>query len=141
MQQVNNVLLVDDDLMSNIINKKIIQVSKFTNNVAFYLRASEAIVYLKKLLTIKSADFPNVVFVDLNMPEMSGWDFIDELNKLPEFPINKCKIIPMSSTISGESFVKSKSNRQTCDVILKPLTFDKIGMLNANYCGVYNLAI
>src|SRR5690349_3883652 len=106
MQQVNSVLLIDDDSIFNMISKKIIQIAKFAPKVESYLDATAALDELKQLINSDPDEFPDVIFLDINMPEMDGWGFLDEFKKFPEFILKKCKIFMLTSSIDDHDIAK-----------------------------------
>lgn len=129
MRPINQVLLVDDDPISNIINEKIIQTSKCSMSVKSYLNASEALDYLKQRLHADLTKFPDVIFLDINMPEMNGWEFFEELNKFPDFILKECKVFMLSSSIDDDDIEKAKTYKMVYDFISKPLTVNMVETL------------
>src|SRR6185295_17510751 len=99
MQQANSVLLIDDDSIFNMISTKIIQVAKFAPKVNSYLDGTAALEELKHIIKTNPNEFPDVIFLDINMPEMDGWEFLDEFKKFPEFILKKCKVFMLTSSI------------------------------------------
>ena len=129
MQPLKNVLLIDDDAVSNRYNEHFMQTSKFALNVKSYLKAKPAINYLKQLIKTDYTDFPNFIFLDITMPEMDGWDFLDELNKFPESILKDCKVILLTSSIDQDDIEKSKSYKIVHDFISKLITSDNLEKL------------
>ena len=129
MRPMNRILLIDDDPMSNMINEKIIQQSKLTLKVDSYSDANAALKYLRKLAKINPAKFPTIIFLDINMPEVDGWEFLEELVKLPESIFSELKIFMLTSSIDHEDIEKSKLYKIVQGFISKPLTVDKIDAL------------
>lgn len=132
MQQVNSVLLIDDDSIFNMISKKIIQIAKFAPKVDSYLDASAALNELRELIKNDPDEFPEVIFLDINMPEMDGWAFLDEFKKFPEFILKKCKVFMLTSSIDDHDIAKSKTYQIVYDFISKPLSFSKLETLHSN---------
>ena len=60
------------------------------------------------------------------MPEMDGWEFLEELNKFPEFILKDCKVIFLTSSIDEEDIEKSKSYKIVHDFISKLITEDDL---------------
>ena len=126
MQMFNNVLLIDDDAVSNAFNTILINTTKFAANVKSYLNARDAINYLKNLIKTNHPAFSDIIFLDITMPEMDGWEFLEELNKFPEFILKDCKVIFLTSSIDEEDIEKSKSYKIVHDFISKLITEDDL---------------
>jgi CheY-like chemotaxis protein len=139
MQRVNSVFLIDDDPMFNMINKKIIQVAKFANKVTSYLSARDALTELRQLIETGSSEFPDIIFLDINMPQMDGWEFLEECAKFPAFALMKCKVFMLSSSISTSEIEKSKKYSLVYDFISKPLTIDKLEKIDSGEMALWEL--
>jgi CheY-like chemotaxis protein len=126
MQQVSNILLVDNDPMSNSINKKILQTSSFPLKICTYLNAHDALNYLDKLIDKNENQFPEVVFLDINMPHMDGWQFLEQFNKYPSHILKRSSVIILSASIDDDDIEKSKEYKIVLNYISKPLTLDKL---------------
>lgn len=122
------ILLVDDDQITNFINTKLIT-REFNLNVTAYTNAQEALTYLRGLTTSTPEDMPNVIFLDINMPIMDGWEFLELFQKFSESVLNACKVIMLTSSIDAEDIEKSKKYRTVKDFVSKPLTSEKIRSL------------
>jgi|SRR6185436_5066555 len=129
MKPVDSVLLVDDDQMINMINEKIIQISEFAVRVDKYSDANGALDYLKKIIETDVTKFPAVIFLDIEMPGMNGWKFLEEINKLPKVIVRQCKVFMLTSTTDQQDIEKSKGHKLVHDFISKPLTVEKLEML------------
>lgn len=83
----HNFLLVDDNMATNFLNKNVIEKSGLSESVSIALNGAEAINSIK-------ANTPSFIFLDINMPIMNGWEFLEAFQKLkPE--LKKCAIILM----------------------------------------------
>lgn len=122
MDQIKNVLLIDDEHLFNFINKEIIKMETFAGTVNSHMNAKKALQELKTLSECGSLGFPEVIFLDINMPVMDGWEFLQEFEKLPEPVISKCKVYILSSSIDPSDVEKSKSYKSVKDFFSKPLT-------------------
>lgn len=127
MIQFKKAFLIDDDLITNLLNEKLIvkklaieSIQKFTNPEAALeqLRASA--------ISSKENIFPDIIFLDINMPEMDGWKFLDELLSISQIDFNKCKVVMLSSSIDIADIQKSISYSVISKYITKPLTPDKL---------------
>src|SRR5436190_16468327 len=99
MTKTNKVVLIDDDEMLNMINKKIMQKANYAENAVSYLNATDAIEDIKDAMQTHPGDLPDAIFLDINMPDMDGWEFLAELEKIPDPVANKCKVFMLTSSI------------------------------------------
>jgi CheY-like chemotaxis protein len=109
-------LLIDDNYIDNFVTRKILENSNFAENIVVVRSATEALESLRKG-TIK----PDVIFLDIRMPIMSGFEFLDEFDKV-EIDKQHIKVFMLSSSLDPIDFKKSSSNKYISQFILKPLT-------------------
>ncbi|GAB3181757.1 response regulator [Telluribacter humicola] len=117
---LNNVLVIDDDETSIFVTKHRIIKSGFAKNVLSFTYSHQAISYLEQLPSLTDAA-PDMIFLDLNMPFMNGWKFLDLFTQhfLPRFPTTTVCIL--SSLIPSEE-VKSTIPPYVIAFINKPLS-------------------
>ena len=126
MQQINHVLLIDDDPIFNIISKSLVKRSEFSPEVSTCSDANGALEELRTRVRVNYEEFPDVIFLDLDMPKMDGWAFLEEFQKFPEWSVKKCRVFILSSSIRLHDVEKSRSYKAVHDFISKPLTIDKL---------------
>ena len=131
MKKINNALLVDNDALINMMNAKLIEGSKIARNVNIVTNAKEALRILKKIDVSNLPEFPEIIFLDIDMPVMSGWQFLKEVEKIPLIVLNKCRIILLGSSLDLFQIKKAKSNTMVNDYIPKPLTMKSLQMLRS----------
>lgn len=120
----NNVLLVDDDTVSNFLNEMTLQEMNFSNLIHVIENGKEALHYLRRSL-IGSAEYPDLIFLDINMPVMDGFQFLEEFEKLPLDRRKPISVIMLTS--SNASLDISKAKQFNIDgYIVKPLCKSKI---------------
>jgi len=118
-----SVLLIDDNEIDNFVNKRLVQKCLGSKVVHTFTHAKDALEHLTK-----TKDFPNLIILDIMMPEMDGFEFLD---KFVLFDFEKrlnTKIIMLSSTESFRDLNKANSNKLVYKFLSKPLTH---AMLNA----------
>ncbi len=101
----------------NSINQVIIKHAKFAEEVLAKTSVQDALDYLK--WSKASGEIPEVIFLDLNMPEMDGWDFIDAFKKLN---LSDTKVVILTSSISANDKNKAHSYSEISAYIAKPLS-------------------
>jgi len=116
-----SVLLVDDSYIDNLITRKVIENNNFAEKVTVLHSPSEAISYLKPHL-LEREGMPEVIFLDIRMPEMTGFDFLKELNLLEGFSDLKIKIYMLSSSLDPIDQRKIRENELVERFISKPLS-------------------
>jgi CheY-like chemotaxis protein len=88
-------LLIDDSEIDVLVNRRLIQLTSFCENIVVTRSAEEALNFLKGECH-SSAHAPDWIFLDMYLPMMSGYDFIEEFKKLPDFITNKSRVIVLS---------------------------------------------
>jgi CheY-like chemotaxis protein len=127
-QTIRHIMLVDDDRLSNMISAKIIA-KNFSYIVSAFTNAREALKSLKQWIGVDNEQIPDIIFLDINMPHMDGWEFLDEFQELYINLSDKCKVIMLSSSLDRRDIEKSKTYQCVTEFISKPLTSEKVKML------------
>lgn len=123
MKVINKTCIIDDDEIYIFGTKRLIENNKFSKDITVYKNGLEALNHLQKEII----DLPNVILLDLNMPIMDGWQFLDAFSKLN---ISKeVAIFIVSSSVNQSDLIKAKSYSIVKDYLVKPLkvsSFEKI---------------
>lgn len=128
MERHKRIALIDDDPIINLIHAKII--TRSTDfEVMIYTNAQRAVEQFAVWLNSEPGQLPDVIFLDINMPEMDGWEFLDAFHKMPEAVLEKCKVFMLTSSISSDDIEKSRHYRTVSDFISKPLTPEKLSAM------------
>ncbi|MFV8353360.1 response regulator [Flavobacterium sp. XS2P14] len=121
---LDTILCIDDDAITLMLCKKVIIKSSFSHEIITAQNGEEALQYFKTLKEVQnqSKGLPQLIFLDLNMPVMGGWEFLDHFST-PEFAEFKTiKVVVLSSTIDPEDLEKSKQYPMVIDFLSKPIT-------------------
>jgi len=105
------IALIDDDPISTFVTEKLI--SKNVKEPCQFYKFQSAKAALKEIYKIK----PNYLFLDLNMPGMSGWDFLDSLDTTK----NEAQIYILSSSVDERDIFKARKYQAVKDYFSKPL--------------------
>src|ERR1700761_3752162 len=121
-----SVLLVDDDEINNFISIKLIKKALLNTEIVACLNGKFAIDQLVEMQKRGPEQLPDYILLDINMPIMNGWEFLDEYKRLNIDPLGKCKIFIISSSVFSNDINKARSYNLVTDFISKPLNVDKI---------------
>ena len=117
------ILILDDDHISNELNKLVLNMLGVTN-IDIMTSGQEALQYLEECR--HNNLFPSLMFVDINLPGMSGFDFVKEYESHYMFHSPGTKIIILTNSIMDEDRDKSVSFDSVLDFMSKPLNKKKI---------------
>jgi CheY-like chemotaxis protein len=119
------VMVVDDAEIDRFLAKKVLTKHAFAREVLPLESAMNALDYLSENQENRDA-LPDLIFLDINMPKMNGFDFLEEYTKLPETVKKKCIIVMLSSSLLPEDRELALNNPYVCQFLNKPLTADKL---------------
>ena len=113
-------LFIDDDRATNFLNKHIAKSSDSIVSIHLMHSGFEALTFLEKCLN-DSAEKPNLIFLDINMPAMNGWEFLEQFYKLNEDLVNEIKVVILSSSDDPKDINRFRNNERLLDFVRKPL--------------------
>ena len=128
--KINNIYLIDDDSIVNMVSKRTIEKNGFAEKIHVHQNAVNALEKLRDLKEENPEEIPQIIFLDINMPEMNGWEFLDEFEKFEKSVKEKCSIYMLTSSIDTADIKRSQTYSCVKDFVTKPLTKDKLSMLN-----------
>lgn len=123
-KKLNCILLIDDDFATNFINKKILQKNNIVDNIQVALNGKEALDYLCNKGKFESTDTkqPQLIFLDINMPVMDGWEFIEAYQNLNLENKEEIIIVMLSSSFNPADKTKAESIKEISDFKQKPMS-------------------
>lgn len=120
-------MLIDDNSLDNFINKKLIETNEFAEHVIVYQEATEAMDFLKSTSKDK---WPDVIFLDIMMPQMDGFQFLEAFEKLPEEQRMQIKVVMLSTSESFKDLNRANKNPYVRKFLNKPLTLQVLQAIN-----------
>ncbi len=130
---LDTILCIDDDPITLMLCKMVITKASFSNEIATAKNGEEALKYFNTLNQTNSDSelkrHPQLIFLDLNMPVMGGWDFLESFSTAEYSDYNDTKVIILSSTIDPEDLEKSKKYPMVIDFLSKPISKEMLEYL------------
>ena len=134
---IKRVFCIDDDQITLTLCDLVIRKAGFAAEVLVAHNGKDGLAYFSSFFAnqkkgIRSEEAPQIIFLDLNMPVMNGWDFLEDYlmkyaDRLPD-----TKVVILSSTVNPEDFSKANQYDIVIDFINKPLTVDGLQELMQN---------
>ncbi len=119
--KLKRILVIDDDETSNFINEIIIGRAEIAHDVKVFICANEALEYLKN-----GNDFPDLILLDINMPFIDGWEFLQAYFDCRFNQKHKTLICMLSSSIYESDRTRAASYPDRVEFISKPLTVESL---------------
>jgi CheY-like chemotaxis protein len=140
-KKLNCVLLVDDDEATNFLNKMVITKSGITEHIETVLNGKEAIEYITSNGKYANQEHfypkPKIIFLDINMPVMDGWEFIVAYKNLDEEVKDKMIIVMLTTSFNPDDKLKADGIPEITMLRNKPLSYDAIQEIVETYFEEY----
>lgn len=119
------IMFIDDNEVDNFVNSQLIENAGLSGHQIIMQSSLDAIDYLRQK-DLKEEEIPDLILLDIHMPEMDGFEFLDEYEKLPPYITSKAKIFMLSSSLDSIDLEKARSNRYVIKTLAKPLEVEEI---------------
>ncbi|WP_337045086.1 response regulator [Emticicia sp. 17c] len=126
---ITKLLCIDDDETTLLLIRMVVEKARFAKEIKTCKSAQEALGYYQNILAEQSTEAPQLIFLDLNMPVMSGWDFLDEFISTYYPKFNQTQIVILSSSTNIEDRNKARQYPAIIGYIPKPITADLLKKL------------
>jgi CheY-like chemotaxis protein len=127
MRQIKSVLLVDDDPASNFISQLLLQKSGAVDQITIAGNGQEALDYILQ----QDNNYPDLILLDINMPQMDGFEFMEQFQQLPHASCSR--VVVLSSSVSSKD-LQTAASYKIKDFINKPLTKEKLANIMHGIC-------
>lgn len=119
-----NICLVDDDMVYQYVAKKTIESTGLSENIIQFHNGEEALTFFKEN-ALNDGALPDIIFLDINMPLMNGWEFLEAYEKIAPLMSKDIPVMIVSSSLDDYDFNKSKEFSVVTGFITKPILRDK----------------
>jgi CheY-like chemotaxis protein len=126
--QLNCILLIDDDEPTNFLNKMTLEQSGCTRQIRIAQSGQEALDYLRH-----AAYRPDLIFLDINMPAMDGWEFLDRYRGLPADRKADIVLIMLTTSLNPDDEERTKAIPEVAGFENKPLNLGQLDNLLKKY--------
>ena len=133
---IQKVLCIDDDPISVMLCRKVISRAQFANQTDSANNGENALRYLQNIIETPTEIYPEIILLDLNMPIMNGWEFLENYERQFASLFSSTKIIVLSSTIDPEDVQKSEEFSTVLTFISKPITVDSLRKIEEKYISL-----
>jgi CheY-like chemotaxis protein len=135
-QKLNCVLLIDDDEPTNFLNNMFIEEAGCSAHIEIKQGGEEALEYLARSQQSagNAAPHPDLIFLDINMPAMDGWEFLDKFKALKN-KSDKIIIIMLTTSLNPDDVIRAYKIPEVSGFENKPLTTEKIVGIVNKYFG------
>ncbi|WP_029596808.1 response regulator [Flavobacterium sp. ACAM 123] len=118
------IAIIDDDSIFQFIAKKFIKSFESVNQTLIFSDGKDAIDFLYS--NVDNQDkFPDIIFLDINMPVMNGWQFLKKYVELKSKIEKKIIIYVVTSSNNPDDFIQAKSIQEVSDYLVKPISREK----------------
>jgi CheY-like chemotaxis protein len=122
MKALQCIMLVDDDPDDIFLHTREIKKAELAVQIIVKENAKQALEYLKEQENSSDGSYPDVIFLDINMPAIDGWEFLEKYSKLDNAFQERVKVFMLSTSSNPADKLRAKQWKFVYDYIEKPLT-------------------
>ncbi|RED91774.1 response regulator [Marinoscillum furvescens] len=131
MKTVDCIMLIDDNEDDNFFHERVIRKSQVTRSIVVKETGEEALDYLSAIGESESG--PDLIFLDINMPGMNGWEFLDEYKKLADRQSKERVIVMLTTSDNPDDIKLANSMDVVANFQTKPLTKESLADILQNH--------
>ncbi len=125
MKKNKTICIIDDEEINQFIIKTIIKNLNCEINILTYTNGEKALESLKKS-AVNNEDLPDIILLDINMPVLDGWQFLDEFVTIIPKIVNKMAIYILSSSEAPDDINKAKTYKEITGYLSRPITVETL---------------
>ena len=121
MKKINSAFIIDDDDIFIYGTRRVMQELNFCENISVFKNGQEAINGIKEHIKL-GKELPDIILLDINMPIMNGWDFLEELAETANLNKDKVLLYLISSSVDPVDIDRAKKIELVTNYFIKPIT-------------------
>ena len=129
---LDNLLLIDDDEVTHFICENVVKSEHLSKEITMLKNGKEAMEYYEDLLNSGKTKGPDLILLDLNMPVMDGWQFLENFDKELEDKFPDTKVYILTSSLDPMDFSKSLNYHNVIGFLNKPLLKERVEEIKNN---------
>jgi CheY-like chemotaxis protein len=134
MKSIEQIIFIDDDEINNLISERIVNKTIVSNlKLSSFVYAEEGLKYIKREALKIEENKLILIFLDINMPFLNGWQVLEQIEQMGEIVYDKLLIYMLSSSIDPNDKRKASENKLVSEFIEKPLSNSIILQIMKNY--------
>lgn len=133
MEKFYNILIIDDDHVNNFLFSRMIKTVGISEKAETVTSGRQGLALLEQKVA-SGEPLPEIIFLDINMPLMNGWEFLEKYKKMPSGIRQQINLYMLSSSVYPEDINKAKSYADVVDYITKPLTKEILLKIHEEHC-------
>jgi CheY-like chemotaxis protein len=131
--KLNCILLVDDDEPTNFLNKMVLENVDCAETIKVADSGQDALSYLEQTAPNGNPSSPDLIFLDINMPAMNGWEFLERYSSLERKHKANVVIVMLTTSLNPDDRAKASNIPDVSGFETKPLTPEKLQAILEKY--------
>lgn len=129
MSYLKNFIIIDDDKLNNKLCRSILEKTYPESRITDFTDPVKGLQYISDTFSDHKSDDYAILLLDIMMPVMNAWEFLEQYDLLLESVKNRVKIYILSSSIDNADMKKAQSNKYVEYYLIKPLTLESIKLI------------
>lgn len=131
MYTIEKTMIIDDDPLTSYLFSKINDIVHFTKEIKSFYNAVDGLDYLFGSNSHQH-EFPDAIFLDIGMPIVNGWHFLERLHTSDHFDKNNTIVYMLTASNNQSDINRAKKFAHVEDYVVKPLTVERLQLVQTN---------
>lgn len=125
MKKIETLYIIDDDDTYQFIIQKVVEETQLVDQIKLFSNGKVALTFLESAIN-ENKILPDVILLDISMPVMDGWEFLENFILLNPKVGKKITIYLVSSSVNPRDVEKARNIAEVTDYVVKPITKEKL---------------